>query len=54
MIAALVLLAIAGGFGCGLAWWRGWNLGYTAALNYRAAAAEVDAGTLPVNDTEEA
>jgi hypothetical protein len=50
MIALVVVLTITALACCGLAWWRGYEQGYCAAMAYRKVAAEVDASTFPVED----
>jgi hypothetical protein len=51
MLALAITLVLAGAGGAGLAFWRGFNAGYTAALAYRKVAADVEAATIPVDDT---
>jgi hypothetical protein len=50
---ALVIVLIKAPGGCALAWWAGYAAGYQAAMAYRKVAADVEAGTLPVEDTIE-
>jgi hypothetical protein len=47
------LLAVAGGAGSALAWWRGYGAGYVAAMSYRKTAEVVEATTFLVNDETE-